>query len=453
MPDDRLGTSFRLWQSLFNKEEHVEKPTIVVVGGGAGGLELVTKLGRRLGRRKKANIVLVDRSATHIWKPLLHEVATGALDSGVNEVSYQGHALNNGYSFQRGTLTDLDRDAKTLTLAPVMDEGEEVLPSRTLHYDQLVLAIGSVSNDFGTPGAKEYCHFLDSPQQAEGFRKDMLNTFLRYQATEQASDSQLTVGIIGAGATGIELAAELYEATSMLHNYGFTQLESDQLKVHLIEASPALLGMMPERIGKAVRKELESLGVQIHLNTRVTEVRESSIVTADGDELKIDLGVWSAGIKAPDFLSQLGLSTERNNRIKVHDTLQSIDDEDIFVLGDCSSCPQGEDGTVPPRAQAAHQQASRLYSNLRAKLAGKPMKSFTFRDHGSLISLANFDAIGNLMGGRSARSLFIEGHLARFFYVSLYRMHQRAIFGTIRTGLIVLVDRLNRYLKPRLKLH
>lgn len=428
-------------------------PTIVVVGGGAGGLELATKLGRRLGRRKRAKVVLVDRNATHIWKPLLHEVATGALDSGINEVSYQGHALNNGYSFQHGTLTDLDREAQTLTLAPVMDNEEEILPSRTLHYDQLVLAIGSISNDFGTPGAKEHCHFLDSPQQAEGFRKDMLNTFLRYQAAEHAPDSQLTVGIIGAGATGIELAAELYEATGMLHNYGFTRLESNQLKVHLVEASPALLGMLPERIGNAVRKELESLGVTIHLNTRVTEVKENSIVTADGEELKIDLGVWSAGIKAPDFLSGLGLSTERNNRIKVHDTLQSIDDENIFVLGDCASCPQGENGTVAPRAQAAHQQANRLYSNLRAKMAGKPMKSFTFRDRGSLISLADFDAIGSLMSGKSARSLFIEGHLARFFYASLYRMHQRAIFGTVRTGLIIIVDRLNKFLKPRLKLH
>ncbi|WP_027966301.1 NAD(P)/FAD-dependent oxidoreductase [Halomonas halocynthiae] len=431
----------------------MNKPTIVVVGGGAGGLELVTKLGRRLGRRQRANIVLVDRNATHIWKPLLHEVATGVLDSGVNEVSYQGHALNNGYHFQRGTLTNLDREAQRLTLAPVMDEGEEILPSRTLHYDHLVLAIGSVSNDFGTPGVTQFCHFLDSLQQAEGFRKDMLNTFLRYRSAEQDSGSQMTVGIIGAGATGIELAAELYEATGMLHTYGFTQLDSDHLNVHLIEASPTLLGMLPERIGNAVRKELEKLGVTIHLNTRVTEVTENSIITAEGDELKVDLAVWSAGIKAPDFLSKLGLSTERNNRIKVHDTLQSIDDENIFVLGDCASCPQGEDRTVPPRAQAAHQQASLLYTNLRAKLAGKPLKSFTFHDHGSLISLAHFEAIGNLMGGKSARSLFVEGHLARFFYASLYRMHQRAIFGTTRTGLIVLVDRLNRYLKPRLKLH
>lgn len=430
----------------------MEIPTIVVVGGGAGGLELVTKLGRRLGRRKRARVVLVDRNTTHIWKPLLHEVATGALDSGINEVSYQGHALNNGYSFQLGTLTDLDREAQTLTLAPVMDAGEQILPSRTLHYDQLVLAIGSVSNDFGTPGAKEHCHFLDSPQQAEGFRRDMLNTFLRYKAAED-SDSQVAVGIIGAGATGIELAAELYEATGMLHNYGFTQLESNQLKVHLIEAAPGLLGMLPERIGTAVRKDLEELGVNLHLNTRVTEVKENSIVTADGEEIRIDLGVWSAGIKAPEFLSQLGLSCERNNRIKVHDTLQSVDDENIFVLGDCASCPQGEDGTVPPRAQAAHQQASRLYSNLRARIAGKPMKPFVFRDHGSLISLASFDAIGNLMGGKSAPSLFIEGRLARLFYVSLYRMHQRAIFGTIRTALIIIVDRLNRFLKPRLKLH
>ncbi len=358
---------------------------IVVVGGGAGGLELVSRLGRKLGRRGKAEIVLVDRNSTHIWKPLLHEVATGALDSGLDEVSYQGHAGINGYQFQRGTLSGLDREKRQLSLAPVLDEsGAEVLPSRTLDYDVLVLSLGSVSNDFGTPGVAEYCHFLDSPGQAEAFRHDMLNTFLRYSDPEQQALSRLTVGIVGAGATGVE---------------------------------------------------------------------ECVIVTQDGTRIETDLCVWAAGIKAPEFLSTLGLSTEPNHRIKVFSTLQSLDDPHIFVFGDCASCPQEDGSTVPPRAQAAHQQALLLYRNLRARLDGKPLKPFVYRDRGSLISLAHFDAVGSLMRGASARSLFLEGHLAKFFYASLYRMHQRAIHGTVKTVLMVIVDGLNFFLKPRMKLH
>ncbi|MDI5934878.1 NAD(P)/FAD-dependent oxidoreductase [Halomonas kalidii] len=429
-------------------------PRIVVVGGGAGGLELVTRLGRRLGRRGKAEIVLVDRNSTHIWKPLLHEVATGALDSGLDEIAYQGHARAHGYQFQQGTLCGLDREARTLTLAPILDDdGVEVLPSRTLPYDELVIAVGSVSNDFGTPGVAEHCHFLDSPHQAEAFRRDMLNVFLRYNAPQRQRNPRMAVGIVGAGATGVELAAELYDASQMLNSYGFTPLESEQLEVHLIEAAPGILPALPDRISRAVHAELERLGVRVHVATRVTEVDASAIVTASGERIETDLSVWAAGIKAPAFLSELGLATERNHRLKVDATLQSVDDPHIFAFGDCASCPQAGDATVPPRAQAAHQQANRLYRNLLARLDGKPLKPFVFRDRGSLISLAHFDAIGSLMRGASARSLFIEGHLAKFFYASLYRMHQRAIHGSLKTALMVVVDGLNRFLKPRMKLH
>lgn len=429
-------------------------PRIVVVGGGAGGLELVTRLGRKLGKRKRAEVVLVDRNPTHIWKPLLHEVATGALDSGLDEVSYQGHSKSHGYRFQRGTLSDIDREARQLTLAPIVDDDESViLPSRILEYDYLVLALGSVSNDFGTPGVAEYCHFLDSPRQAEAFRHDMLNTFLRYSDPERRKHTKLAVGIVGAGATGVELSAELYDASKMLHSYGFTSLDSGQLEVHLIEAAPRVLPPLPERISKAVHRELEKLGVHIHLDTRVTQADEHGIITADGTRIATDLNVWAAGIKAPPFLSQLGLTTTHNHQVKVQATLQSVDDEHIFAFGDCASCPQ-EDGTlVPPRAQAAHQQASRLYRNLLATLDGKPLKPFVFRDRGSLISLAHFDAVGNLMRGASARSLFIEGRLAKFFYASLYRMHQLAIHGAMKTGMTIVVDGINRFLKPRMKLH
>ncbi|MHB0774458.1 NAD(P)/FAD-dependent oxidoreductase [Halomonas sp. WWR20] len=429
-------------------------PRIVVVGGGAGGLELVTRLGRKLGKRKQADILLVDRNPTHIWKPLLHEVATGVLDSGLDEVSYQGHSKAHGYRFQRGVLSNLDREARTITLAPIIDHDDTViLPARTLEYDYLVLALGSVSNDFGTPGVAKHCHFLDSPQQAEVFHHDMLNTFLRYSDPERRVHPKLAVGIVGAGATGVELAAELFGASKMLHSYGFTALDSGQLEVHLIEAAPRILPALPERIGNAVHTELERLGVKIHTDTRVNCAEESGFMTADGTHIETDLSVWAAGIRAPSFLSELGLSTERNHQVKVHPTLQSIDDERIFAMGDCASCPQPGDKRVPPRAQAAHQQANHLYRNLQAALGAKPLQDFVFHDRGSLISLAHFEAVGSLMRGASARSLFIEGRLAKFFYASLYRMHQFAIHGAVKTGMTVVVDGLNRYLRPRMKLH
>lgn len=432
----------------------MSKPTIVVVGGGAGGLELATRLGRKHGRKGNAEIILVDRNATHIWKPLLHEVATGVLDSGLDEISYQAHSSAHGYRFQRGTLCNLDRDAQQITLAAIIDEnGNEILPARQLHYDKLVLSVGSVSNDFGTEGVRQHCHFLDSPNQAEGFRKALLNTFLRISGRDPGDNPVITVGIIGAGATGVELAAELHDASRMLKSYGFTSLGREQLNVHLIEAAPRVLPVLPERISQAVHDELEKIGVKVHVDTRVTRVDANAIHTSDGNHIEIDLGVWAAGIKAPDFLAELGLTVERNNRIKVAATMQSLDDPRIFAFGDCASCPQQDGSVVPPRAQAAHQQATVLFHNLCASISDKPLKNFKFRDHGSLISLAHFDAIGSLMHAASMRSLFIEGNLARFFYASLYRMHQRTIHGTTKTAMMLVVDGLNRFLKPRMKLH
>lgn len=429
-------------------------PRIVIVGAGAGGLALATRLGRTLGKRKRAEIVLLDRNTTHVWKPLLHELATGVLNSSMDEVDLRGHSSAHFYRYQRGSLTGINREQQTLQLAPIHDEdGQEVLPARELAYDYLVMAIGSVSNDFGTPGVAEHCHFIDSPEQAKAFQRDMINTFLRYTDPNLRQHTQLTIGIVGGGATGVELAAELFDASRMLNAYGVTSVDHQQISVHLLEAAPRLLPGLSERVSQTVKTELASMGVTVHTDTAVKEAQAHQLITGDDEVIKTDINVWAAGIKAPPFLAELGLTTNKKNQIEVKSTLQSVDDEKIFALGDCASCPMGESGTVPPRAQAAHQQAKLLAKNLVNKLEGKPLADFRYRDHGSLVSLARYDAVGNLMRSSASRGLFLEGWLARQAYASLYRMHQLSIHGAPKTGLVWLVDKLNRYLKPRMKLH
>lgn len=429
-------------------------PRIVVVGGGAGGLELVTRLGRKLGRRNRAEIVLVDRNPTHIWKPLLHEVAVGVMDSSLDEVSYQGHSASAGYRYQIGTLSGLDRDNRQIQLSAIHDDrGEVVLPERRMDYDYLVLSVGSVSNDFGTPGVAEHCYFLDSVKQAEAFRRQMLNTFLRCNDRNDAEKPGMSVAIVGGGATGVELSAELLNATQMLNGYGFTRISRRQLKIHLLEAAPRVLPALPERISASVHRELEKLGVEIHVDTRVTRADAGGFDIADGSRIDADLTVWAAGVRGPAFLSALGITTQRNHQVVVKQNMQSIDDDRIFALGDCAACPQPGDKLVPPRAQAAHQQANTLFKNLQAALAGRELKDFQYRDMGSLVSLAHYDAVGNLMRGTSARGVLVEGWLAKTFYASLYRLHQAAIHGYARTGARMLVDRINTLIRPRLKLH
>lgn len=429
-------------------------PKIVVVGGGAGGLELVTRLGKKLGKRKHAHVTLIDCNTSHIWKPLLHEIAVGMMDEGVDAVSYRGHAINNHFHFRLGKMTGIDRESKQVVLAAMQDDkGTEFLPSTRIDYDYLVIALGSVSNDFQTPGVADHCLFLDSPAQAHKFRNRLLNQLLRIQRLP-GTNPLVRIAIVGGGATGVELSAELHHAVHEIHNYGFDAVTNAQLKVTLVEAGPRLLAALPERISSAVLQELAKLGVDVKLNTLVTAASASGLTTNEGELIESDLMMWAAGIKVSDFMANIaGLETNRSNQLHVNAFLQTTRDPAIFAIGDCAQFISADGTRVPPRAQSAHQMANTCADNLRALLKGKPLKAYRYVDHGSLVSLANYSAVGSLMGSLSRGSLFIEGNLARLMYLSLYRMHQIAIFGFIKTGLVMLAGRINRWLRPRLKLH
>ncbi len=429
------------------------KQRIVIVGGGAGGLELATALGNKLGRKGKAEIILIDRKPTHLWKPLLHEVATGTLDEGVDALSYRAHAASHGFTFKLGSLCGIDRSAKTIELAPIIaDDGSVLVDKRSINYDRLVLSIGSVSNDFGTPGVKEHCIFLDAPEQAHRFHRKLLDTFLRNGNSE--GDRDLKVAIVGGGATGVELSAELHKAAEELLMYGYSQAGRNHLKVTLVEAGPRILPALPERISGSAHHELQQLGVDVRVSTMITEANAQGLVTKEGELIEADLMVWAAGIKAPDFLREFGdLETNRINQLVVKSTLQTSRDDAIFAVGDCAECTQADGSRVPPRAQAAHQMASLVFKNLMALMQSKPLKAYVYKDHGSLVSLSKYSTVGSLMGNLTRGSMKVEGALARFVYISLYRMHQIALHGFIKTGLLMLVGRINRALRPTLKLH
>lgn len=422
---------------------------IIIVGGGAGGLPLASTLGKRLGRSGKAHITLVDSCASHIWKPRFHEVATGAIDADLDAVDYRAHARRNHYHFALGRMQGVDREAKQLILAPHCNaEGGEVLPERRLDYDHLVIAIGSQGNDFNTPGVREHCLFLDSRAQADRFHDRFLDLCLR--ANHRAEP--LSIAIVGGGATGVELAAEIHHAVALLKLYGHDQLDRSRLRVDVIEAGPSLLPVLKPELAATVKSELEKMGVNVHLNTLVKKADEAGFVTGEGERIDADILVWAAGIKAPPMLAELGLSHNRINQIPVSPTLQS-EDPSIYVMGDCCACEMDDNKFVPPRAQSAQQMAKHLAKNLQRKLAGQELRDFRYRDHGSLVSLSNYTAVGSLMGSLRGGSVFVEGWLARMMYVSLYRMHQVALYGWLRTAMLLLAGRFNRLWRPRLKLH
>lgn len=434
---------------------------IIVVGGGAGGLELASKLGRKLGKKKKARVTLVDATFTHLWKPLLHEVAAGTLNSYEDELGYMALAYRNHFTFRVGRMDSLDRKKQEISLAPTMDEnGEEYIPRRTFHYDTLVIAVGSQTNDFGIKGIKEHCMFLDTRHDADVFHQHLLRrAYEAHTSTTPLREGQLKIAIAGAGATGVELSAELHEAFNQLVKFGLDQISTEtDMKITIIEASDRILPALPPRLSKMTEDALKGINVEILTGQRITEATEQGYITENGDLIAAEIKVWAAGIKAPDFLKDIdGLETNRINQLVVNKTLQTTRDENIFSLGDCAACPMdNSDENVPPRAQAAHQQADMLVKSIINKMNNKPLPTYKYVDYGSLINLSRYSTVGNMMGnllGKKAGSVMIEGLIARFVYMSLYKMHQLVIQGFIRVGLTTIANILTQKIKPRMKLH
>ncbi len=433
---------------------------VVIVGGGAGGLELATKLGDTLGRKGKAHITLIDKTKTHVWKPLLHEIAAGSMDPDKHELNYLAQAHWHHFKFRLGSMDNLDRAKREISISPHFDEdGIEVIPRRTVQYDTLIITVGSTTNDFCVKGANEYSIALDTQEQAEKFHRRLHNALVRAQTQlAPVQSGQLEVVIVGAGATGVELSAELHNTTRELALYGLDKINPDRdIQISLIEASPRVLPALPEKLSNFVELELSKLRVRLYTGERVTEVTNKGVHTHSGRFIPSVLVVWAAGIKAPDFLHEMdGLESNQINQLVVNRTLQTTRDENIFAFGDCAACPwTGHDNqNVPPRAQAAHQQASMLFESVKCRVAGRTnLPKFTYRDYGSLVNLGRYSTVGSLMGALSGGSLFIEGLLARLMYQSLYKMHLIALHGFWSTALQTIARIITRRTESQVKLH
>ena len=431
---------------------------IVIVGGGAGGLELATRLGDTLGRRRQADITLIERGRSHLWKPLLHQAAAGTLGIDDNELNYLAQSTWHHFKYRLGAMDGLDRARREVLVAPTLDDtGREIVPRRRIGYDILVIAVGSQNNDFGTPGAAEHAIALDTPDDARRFHRRLVDACIAANAqTEPLRPEQLNVVAVGSGATGVELVAELHNSMRVLAAYGLDRIDPERdVRLSLVEAAPRILPALPERLSGAAARELHKLGVELHVGKRVTEVTATGVRTADGEFLPAELVVWSAGVKAPDFLKDLdGLESNRINQLVVRPTLQTTRDDAVFALGDCAACPwPGHDSGVPPRAQAAHQQATFMLRQIRNLLEGRPLGEFRYHDAGSLVSLGEHSTVGSLMGSLSRGTMFIEGQFARFIYWLLYRMHLHALHGFWKTVFLTLARMISRTTEPQIKLH
>lgn len=433
---------------------------IVIVGGGAGGLELATLLGQSLGKRKRAHITLIDKNRTHIWKPMLHEIASGSMDYTMHEIDYLAQAHWHHFRYRIGAMTGVDRTNKRVFVEAHVDEdGQTVTQQRSFPYDTLVVAIGSRTHDFNIPGVAEHAIQLDTAEQAERFHRKLVNAFIRAHAqTQERKPGQLQVAIIGAGATGVELSAELHKSVRTLVAYGLERIDADRdVTLNLIEAAPRILPALPERIANEAMRILQGLDVNIRTNARVSAVKADGVQLDSGEFISAELVVWAAGIRSFVCLQNMdNLAINNINQLLVKPTLQTTIDDNVFAFGDCAAAPWlgKEAGTlIPPRAQAAHQQAQHLAKQLRHHIEGRSLQDFHYQDFGSLISLGENWAAGGLMGSIASGTLFVEGYIARFMYNMLYKKHQLGLHGFWKVALDTVSGFIRRRTTPRIKLH
>lgn len=434
---------------------------IVIVGGGAGGLELATRLGNTVGREGLARIVLVDRSATHFWKPLLHEAASGQIDPASHQIEYAAQAKRNNFHFEQGELERVDRAHHLVMVGTTVDvDGHEVVPRRELHYDSLVLSLGSVTNFFGVPGAAQHALRLENVVQAEQFRRKLLAACVRANHLRvlhgQQGDETVGINVIGAGATGVELAAALRRTVRLLTAYQLHALDPVRdIRIRLIEGGPRVLPALSERISARAQEHLASLQVDVLTDTRVAEVQADAIVTAGGKQLPGNLTIWAAGVAGPPVLQTLdGLALNGLGQVLVGTTLQTQTDPDVFAMGDCAACPSSSSGGfLPPRAQVAHQQAVFLSDALTRRISGRPLAVFAYRDLGTLLSFGRDSALGSVASGVMARTVFVDGWAASVMYRALYRKHILALSGFTRMVLDTVSHWLRSRISPAIKLH
>jgi NADH dehydrogenase len=423
-------------------------PRIVIVGGGVAGLLLATHLGPPLARMR-GRLTLVDRSWTHVWKPMLHTFAAGTWDFHQQQLHYLVHARTHNFEYVPGQLEVIDRAAKRVRLAPMYGADTAIADTRELEYDVLILAFGSRANDFGTPGVAEHCHFIDSQDQADTF-----NVHLRAQVARSVFQNRsIDIAIVGGGATGVELAAELSRMVEFATGYGEVDIRR-RLRVTLLESASRILGAFPDAVATSAAAQLGTLGVDVRTGVRVVAADAQGFLLDGGERIPATLKVWAAGVRASTTLDKSGLKFNRAGQVVVQPNLLAEGDTSIFALGDCASfVPEGSDRPLPPTAQVANQQALHLIRHVPAWLQnGKPVPPFRFRDLGALVALSDYNAFGTLGRFGFFTGRFIKGHFARLSHALLYRRYQLALHGTARAVLLWVAERINALVQPKIRM-
>lgn len=406
---------------------------VVIIGGGVAGLDVATVLGRRRG----FTVSVIDEAPTHVWKPMLHSIAAGSQDAAMVGAPYVANARRHGFAYVPGRACAIDADARQVTVAAVERHGVAMLPERTIAYDTLVLAVGSVAASFGVPGVAEHSRHIDTLAEAIDAQSEIA---ARLAAALHAGRT-LSIAIVGGGATGVQLAAELLTVADSYDDLGIGAAR-DALRIQLLDRGDRLLAAFPPRVSAAAKARLESLGAAVRLDAVVCAATAKGLVLEGGAEIAADIVIWAAGVEGamPSSITS-PVKLDRAGRCIVDAHCRTSHDG-IFAIGDCAAMPLGEEGRpLPPTAQVAYQQALYLGRRLPALVAGRTVPPFRYRDRGALVSLGEYDAFGSLGSYGLFGDRFLRGRIAQLGHALLYRRHQVRLHGLRRALLLWIADR------------
>nr|WP_026104969.1 NAD(P)/FAD-dependent oxidoreductase [Halalkalibacterium ligniniphilum] len=363
----------------------MNKPNIVILGAGYGGMITASRLTKELGHNEAA-ITLVNKHDYHYQTTWLHEPAAGTMHPNRTRMPIKSVLDLNKINFVQDVVVEIKRDEKKV----ILENGE-------LDYDYLVIGLGSEPETFGVPGVQEYAFSKWTVNGAREVKEHIEYMFAKYNNLAEKRDELLTFVVAGAGFTGIEFIGELSERVPELCDY--YDIPREKVKMYVIEAAPtALPGFDPELVEYAMNL-LESRGVEFKINCPIKEVTKGAVHLADGEEIKAETIVWATGVRGNSIIEKSGFEAMRG-RIKVEPDLRAPGHDDVFVIGDCALIINEEiNRPYPPTAQIAMQMAATCAHNLKALIKGGELQSFKPEIKGTVASLGGKEAIG-VVGSR-----------------------------------------------------
>jgi NADH dehydrogenase len=403
----------------------MNKPRVVILGGGFGGLTAARAL------HKAADVTVVDRHNYQTFLPLLYQVSTAGLAADHVAYPIRGALRKTPVKFRMGSPISIDHKNKEVKLDS----------SEILKFDHLIVALGSVSADFGIPGVKEFTLGMKTVSEALTIRAEIMRRFEDLCRFED--DTKLSITVVGGGPTGVEMAGAIAELIR-------GPLKSDQanaaanINITLIEAGPRLLPPFAPSLSARTKKDLEKLGVKVLLNAAVQEVEHRKIKLKDGTTISSEITIWAAGVKGSDAMGQLNLPTVAN-RVAVDPTMQVKNYPNVWALGDIAAAIGKDGNTLPMVAPVAIQQGKFIAKQIMRISKNQKLENFKYLDKGSMATIGRNKAVVQV------KSLKISGAIAWLIWLWLhlfYLLGGRNKIGTMAdwTWNYLTFDRGNRHI-------